>query len=1146
MTSPSRSTIASNVYQTTTLTLNALIAGHKWGGFAGSAALLSYSFPWTSSSTATFAGRFGTGDYSLLGEHKASSHYGLDATQQTAARGALNAWTNVARVTLSEVAESSSNVGDIRFAWTSSVSPSGSVGMAWGWAYGPDGYSPSAGDIWLDALADGAFDPDWSAGSYNFNGLLHEIGHALGLKHSFEEGPTLPGSLDSQQYTVMSYADHPHSLFGWVSKNGDGSYFWNLRSVQPDTPMLYDIAAMQYMYGANLNYKTGNDFYTFDPATPFFRTIWDAGGSDTISVANFTKACEIDLQAGHFSKITIESDSPNAYVWDGPVIQPTYDGTDNLAIAFGVVIENAIGGSGDDTLIGNDSSNNLDGGAGNDTFDGGPGNDVLIGSIGYDFAVFGGARSQYVITRTDTGYAISGPDGVDLLTDIESARFDDQNVPLTNSQPNRLPTGTVTITGSATQWQTLRATNTLADVDGLGTISYQWQAAGVNIANATSSVFTLGQAEVGKAIAVVARYTDGLGNVETVTALSTVAVAGMGTIALTPTKAWTQLVGGTGNNEGYALTTGLDGSIFVGGFTQGSLNGQRAGGDGDAFLTKYSADGATVWTRLLGCTDLGVAQALTTGLDSSIYVGGMALGTVDGQTYAGFGDAFLTKYSADGAKSWTRLLGTSGVDLAQALTTGLDGCIFVGGNTAGALDGQPHGGGSDAFVAKYSVGGDKVWTRQIGGVGADRATDLTTGLDGAIYVVGDTVGALDGQSNVGLEDAFITKFAADGTKVWTRLLGTAGDDQALAVTTGIDGSIYVGGHAHGSLNGQAALGGDDAFLIKYSPEGTVLWTRLFGSSGRDVAQALTMGIDGSIYVSGLTEGSSDGQTHRGGSDAFLTKFSVDGTKAWTRLLGSTSDESADALTTGLDGSIFVGGTTDGPLDGQTALGGEDAFLARFQVVSYPPELGTSGAERFASRVGTQSIDGGAGLDTMVYTSTRAEHKVAMSMIGYAVTNIASGDVDSLESVERLEFADGRIALDMFKGQSGSNTALLIGAVLGHDALVSTKSLVGAVIDLFDQGMTLQQLSGAAMRLPIWGPLTNGSATASNTEIASYLLKTVNGAAPDAQTLSAAVASLDTETGATQGNFLWHLAESEANQVQVDLVGLMQTGLEFAP
>ncbi len=102
-----------------------------------------------------------------------------------------------------------------------------------------------------------------------------------------------------------------------------------------------------------------------------------------------------------------------------------------------------------------------------------------------------------------------------------------------------------------------------------------------------------------------------------------------------------------------------------------------------------------------------------------------------------------------------------------------------------------------------------------------------------------------------------------------------------------------------------------------------------------------------------------------------------------------------------------------------------------------------------------------------------------------------------------------------------------------------------MIDLFDQGFTLQVLSGAVMRLPIWGLLVgNGAATASNTEIANYLLTTVNRTTPDVATLNATVKALDAETGAAQGNYLWQLAESSANQAQVGLVGLAETGLEF--
>ena len=124
--------------------------------------------------------------------------------------------------------------------------------------------------------------------------------------------------------------------------------------------------------------------------------------------------------------------------------------------------------------------------------------------------------------------------------------------------------------------------------------------------------------------------------------------------------------------------------------------------------------------------------------------------------------------------------------------------------------------------------------------------------------------------------------------------------------------------------------------------------------------------------------------------------------------------------------------------------------------------------------------------------------------------------------------------------------MLLGAVLpGRLAFDASKqALLGAAIELFDQGLSLQTLSGAVMRLPIWGVLT-GMATPTNTDIATYLLTNVNGVAPDATTLANAVKSLNTETDfATQGNFLWHLAESAVNQTRIDLVGLAATGLLY--
>jgi uncharacterized delta-60 repeat protein len=209
--------------------------------------------------------------------------------------------------------------------------------------------------------------------------------------------------------------------------------------------------------------------------------------------------------------------------------------------------------------------------------------------------------------------------------------------------------------------------------------------------------------------------------------------------------------------------------------------------------------------------------------------------------------------------------------------------------------------------------------------------------------------------------------------------------------------------------------------------------------------------------------------------------------------------------------------------------------------------GSTGNDSLTGSAGNDNIDGGAGTDAVVYSASRSSFSLTKTSTGFTVADTTgAAGTDTLLNVERIKFADGAIALDVGAMQSGGQTAMLLGAVLpGRLAFDASKqALLGAAIDLFDQGYSLQTLSGAVMRLPIWDVLT-GKATPSNADIASYLLTNVNGSAPDATTLANAVTSLNTETDfASQGSFLWHLAESATNQTRIDLVGLAATGLAY--
>ena len=380
--------------------INPLLGPVAWGSpftlAIGGSYALTYSFPWLSSiSLATFAPDYGKG------EDKAATRFGLNSTQQQAFETALQSWASVANISFSEITETSTNVGEIRIAFSSAVGDD-AAGHAWL----PSSYYAQGGDIWLNPET---FSGPWAKNSDNLHTLVHELGHALGLTHPNDQPYT-----SSNLYTVMSYVSAPNST--WITDLGNNKYSY--RYIMPEGPQLHDILAIQYLYGANYKYNSGDNTYTFDPSIPFFRTLWDGGGKDTISASNFSEPVTINLNAGSFSSLTIKSISPNLN-WTTPPKEKIYDGTNNLAIAYGAVIENAVGGSGDDKLIGNSVSNYLDGGAGNDELFGGGGNDYFdwdpASRSGTDRFFGEKGNDTYVFDRsTDRAYERTG-EGTDTI-----------------------------------------------------------------------------------------------------------------------------------------------------------------------------------------------------------------------------------------------------------------------------------------------------------------------------------------------------------------------------------------------------------------------------------------------------------------------------------------------------------------------------------------------------------------------------------------------------------------------------------------------------------------------------------------------------------------------------------------------------------
>lgn len=384
---------------------------------------------------------------------------------------------------------------------------------------------------------------------------------------------------------------------------------------------------------------------------------------------------------------------------------------------------------------------------------------------------------------------------------------------------------------------------------------------------------------------------------------------------------WIRQFGATAPFEDQVWGVASDGSnIYVVGYTLGALSGQTSAGVSDAFIRKYDSAGNLLWSRQFGTANSDVAYAVTAD-SSGAYVAGSVGGSLGGQTGAGLSDAFLVKYDTAGNVVWTRLVGTAGFDTGYAVAQDSTG-VYLAGSTDGTLPGSAASGSLDAFVRKYDINGNALWTRQFGTAQADEAKTLAVSPSG-VYVSGRTGGALV-QAGAGLDDAFVRKYDTGGNIIWTRQFGTSLGDFAEGSAADANG-VYVGGSTGGSLQGAFAGGIFDGYVRMYDNSGNAVWTHQFGTAGTDQVEGVAADSSG-VYAGGHTDGTLPGQSSAGGTDLFMRKLNTSGNAVWTSQFGSPSSDFTHDAAVDANG-VFLAGGTLGSLPTQASSGSSDGFVA---------------------------------------------------------------------------------------------------------------------------------------------------------------------------------------------------------------------------
>ena len=401
------------------------------------------------------------------------------AAWESEIQDAFQLWDNASALSFSQVTETAANVvGDIRVAYSDTMPLNSSTpdpdDRAAAFALAPF-TTAFGGDVWFDSGAISGYlgNQTLTPGAYGFQTALHEFGHAIGLSHPFGSASVgndnLSGIEDSNRYSIMSYNQQTYDRslipvnFTATYSGGSVSWGWEYANAGPIGPMLYDVAAVEYLYGVSTDTELGNTSYQAN-LSGFF-TIVDSGGDDDVIDASAESTDSvINLAPGSFSSIgtTTEAAYADAMVLeaisqvtsqggtlsasaqatirqslldgfaakDGASIsgEAMFLGQDNIAIASTANIENAIGGNGNDTITGNALDNVIKGGDGNDAID---------GSGGTNTAVYTGVMSNYTITDNGDGtFTVadnSGTEGTDTLSNIRYIEFSDQTYDTTDT-----------------------------------------------------------------------------------------------------------------------------------------------------------------------------------------------------------------------------------------------------------------------------------------------------------------------------------------------------------------------------------------------------------------------------------------------------------------------------------------------------------------------------------------------------------------------------------------------------------------------------------------------------------------------------------------------------------------------------------------
>ncbi|WP_345243561.1 PKD domain-containing protein [Nibrella saemangeumensis] len=302
-------------------------------------------------------------------------------------------------------------------------------------------------------------------------------------------------------------------------------------------------------------------------------------------------------------------------------------------------------------------------------------------------------------------------------------------------------------------------------------------------------------------------------------------------------KVWDKTIGGSGDDLLYTVRQTTDGGYILGGHS-GSNAGDHKTNDSrgleDYWVVKLDANGAKVWDKTIGGSGRERFSSLQQTTDGGYILGGSSISNAGGDKTndsRGLNDYWVVKLDANGAKVWDKTFGSGGDDYLTSLQQTTDGGYLLGGSSPSKASGDKTENGKgeyDYWVVKLDASGTKVWDKTIGGDNEDILASLQQTTDGGYILGGYSHSGAGGdktENSNNSSDYWVVKLAANGTKVWDKTIGSAGEDIFYSLQQTTDGGYILGGYTDANASGdktENSKGDRDYWVVKLNTDCSAL------------------------------------------------------------------------------------------------------------------------------------------------------------------------------------------------------------------------------------------------------------------------------------------------------------------------------------